>query len=116
MRNVKFVMMLMIAGVMTAGCVGTYSNKARFVQDPKTGMLEADMVRTYGAPAFKTQVENENLYVYKVRDNKYIVLIGLYEGYDIVVTARAGEVKAVDRIARPQTFTLLNPVPWAEAE
>lgn len=99
-----------------SGCIGVYNNSKQFLNNPENGMAEGDLIRQYGTPAYSGFVENEKLYTYKVRDNKYMVLVGVYEGYDLVVTCRNGVVTNTRRVERPQAFSLLYPTPWAEAE
>lgn len=102
--------------LFSTACVGVYNNTNQFLNDPKEGMAEGDLIRTYGTPAFTGFAENEKIYTYKVRDTKYIVLVGLYEGYDLVVTCKNGIVTDSQRVKRPEAFTLFQPLPWAVAE
>ncbi len=106
---------LVLAGALS-GCVGIYDNSSAFFNPPEPGMAEQAMLEKYGTPAFAMDLENgKRVYTYKVRDNKYIVLVGLYDGYDLVIACEDGEVSKVSRVPRAEAFTLFQPVPWAEA-
>ena len=105
---------LVLSTTLLTGCIGIYNNSASFFNEPEPGMSETDMLRTYGTPAFAGEVQDQTVYTYKVRDNKYIVLVGIYEGHDLVVTCEDGKVTQVSKVKRPQTLTILQPVPWAE--
>lgn len=107
---------VILATISMSGCIGIYNNTDRFLNDPKPGMGEGDLIRTYGTPAFAGFAENEKIYSYKVRDTKYIVLVGIYEGYDLVVTCKNGVVTDTQRVKRPTSLTILQPMPWAVAE
>lgn len=96
------------------GCIGINNNSRTFLNPPSTGMLEIDVLTKYGAPHYAGFAENQKVYIYKVRDHKYIVLVGIYEGYDLVVVCDAGEVTNVVKVERPTTFALFQPLPWAE--
>jgi hypothetical protein len=105
-----------LAVLPLTGCIGIYNNSNLFQLSPNEGLDEVELLKRYGAPDFSGYVENRQVYVYKVRNNRYIVLFGLYEGYDMVVTCENGVVRNVSRVERPQAFALLNPVPWAETK
>ena len=96
------------------GCIGIYDNRGLFDLPPKEGMEEIEMIRSYGAPDYSDYVEDQKVHVYKVRENRYIILIGLYAGYDLVATCENGVVIDVGRVERPWSFSLFQPVPWAE--
>ena len=53
---------------------------------------------------------------YKVRDVQYLVLVGLYKGYDLLVVCRDGRVVESEKITRPNAMTILYPTPWAVAD
>lgn len=103
--------------LFTTGCVGIYNNSALFkYSGPKEGMDELTMLQTYGTPSFSTEVGNQKVYMYKVRDNLYIILVGIFDGADIVVTCENGKVTKVSRVERPKTFSLFNPNVWADTK
>lgn len=102
------------ASALLAGCIGQYDNSPIFLNAPKEGMTEGTVLRTYGTPDFAGFAENEKIYTYRVRKNQFIILVGLYEGYDMVVTCKNGEVSSLDKVIRPKTFSLFYPTPWAE--
>jgi len=106
----------LLAAIFLAGCVGTYNNSDNFLNPPAIGSEEIAVLKELGAPAFSTTAEDQKVYVYKVRDVKYIILVGLYEGYDLVVVCRDGAVIESKRVPRPKAFTLFNPLPWAVAD
>jgi hypothetical protein len=104
---------LLVLGLLP-GCVGIYDNTGRFMSPPKEGLTEAELITTYGAPDFTQTVEGgAKMYVYKVRDTKYIVLVGVYDGHDLVVTVVGGKVKETKQIARAKSLALFQPIPWA---
>jgi hypothetical protein len=107
---------LLTAPLLLAGCIGIHDNTPIFLNPPREGMSEGALIRNYGTPSFAGFAENEKIYTYKVRNNKYIVLVGIYEGYDLVITCKNGTVTAVDRVIRPKTFALFQPLPWAETD
>jgi hypothetical protein len=107
---------ILVGATLLTGCYGTYDNSQLFFNLPKVGTTEGTVLRTYGTPAFAGFAENEKIYTYKVRKNQYIILFGQYEGYDMVVTCKNGEVSSVDKVVRPRTFSLLYPTPWAEEQ
>ena len=103
--------------LLAQGCVGIYDNTEKFLSPPKQGLPEADLLATYGFPDFTTGLDGGNkVYGYKVRDVKYIVLVGLYEGYDLLVTVERGAVKGTTNIPRSKALTIFQPIPWAETE
>ena len=110
--------LLAALGIMflSAGCVGVYKNTDVFAIQPHEGMSEVEMLQSFGAPHFSAYVEDQKIYTYKVRDNKYIIAVGVYDGYDMVVTCQNGTVKKVGRVERPRSFSVLFPTPWAETE
>ncbi len=112
--SMLFMGTLAIVAALGAGCVGVYNNRPHFMTEPQIGMSEADLIKRYGTPSFSGFALDQKIYTYKVRDNKYIVLVGLYEGYDLVVVCEGGEVKEIARAPRPTTLTILHPAPWAE--
>lgn len=99
----------------TTGCIGLYNSTGNFLNNPPDGMDEATMLKTYGKPSFATDVEDSKVYIYEVRDNKYIILVGVYDGYDLIVECRDGRVTETSRVQRPKAFALFQPLPWAEA-
>lgn len=102
--------------VSLSGCVGLYGNTTRFLQPPTEGMEEIEMIKQYGEPSFSTIVEDQKVYCYKVRDVKYLVVVGIYEGYDLVIVCRDGRVIHIKKIDRNRCFSLFQPVPWAIEE
>lgn len=107
----------LVLGMSTlAGCYGTYNNTSLFYNDPASGMEEVKLLQQYGTPAFATNIEDRKVYSFKVRDNSYIILVGMYNGYDLVVVCRDGLVVETKRVPRPSSFTLFSPLPWAEAD
>ncbi|MBI1783621.1 hypothetical protein HYR69_00630 [Candidatus Sumerlaeota bacterium] len=109
-----------VAGFATAsafalaltGCISSYSNTARFTQPPHPGMPETEMLQRFGAPDYSGFVEDQKIYVYKVRDSKYIIIVGQYSGRDIVVTAKGGVVRSVQEVPRGECMTFLYAAPW----
>ena len=99
-----------------AGCIGIYNNSKVFRSKPYLGMTEMEVLQEYGNPGYSGFVEDNKVYIYEVRDNKYIILIGIYEGYDLVVTCNNGEVVDVKEAPRPEAFSFLSPLPWAESD
>lgn len=114
----RIALMLALAATVTVfgGCFAMYDNTKTFLNQPAEGLSEGDMIRTYGAPAYSGTAENQKIYVYKVRDNKFILIVGVYEGYDLAVTCENGQVAEVSRIERPKALTLFGAIPWAETE
>lgn len=110
----KLITLVFLATALS-GCIGIYNNSKVFRSKPYVGMTEMEVLEEYGNPDFSGFVEDNKVYIYEVRDNKYIILIGIYEGYDLVVTTNDGEVVNVAEAPRPEAFSLLGPVPWAEA-
>jgi hypothetical protein len=108
---------LLAATLLLTGCIGIYDNSDTFFKQPNVGMTESALLQNYGTPSFAGEADGvQKVYTYKVRDHKYIVLVGIYEGYDLVVTCSGGQVLQVDKVMRPKAFTLFNPVPWAEGQ
>ncbi|HPB30151.1 MAG TPA: hypothetical protein PLB62_01720 [Candidatus Sumerlaeota bacterium] len=110
------ILSVLCLAVLLTGCIGIYNNQDNFLNPPETGAPEINMLNSLGAPQFSTTVEDQKVYVYRVRNVKYIVLVGLYEGYDLVVICRDGMVVQTKRVPRPKAFTLFNPLPWAVAD
>jgi hypothetical protein len=107
---------LFVAALPLAGCIGIYDNSVQFELQPAKGLEETEVLKRYGSPEFAGYVENKQVYIYKIRDNRYYVLYGVYEGYDLVITCENGVVTDVSKVERPKAMTLFNPVPWAEAD
>ena len=99
-----------------SGCIGFYGNTTRFLQPPSEGMEEIEMIKQYGEPSFSTVVEDQTVYSYKIRDVKYLVVVGIYKGYDLVIVCLDGRVIEVKKIDRNQSFSLFHPAPWAIEE
>ena len=99
--------------VSASGCVGIYDNSEKFLNDPVVGTSEIDVLKTYATPSFATASGDEKIFSYKVRDTKYIVLVGLYDGYDLIVRMQNGAVSEVHKVQRPKTFAIFNPWAWA---
>lgn len=111
----------LLAGIFTlllaTGCVGIYNNSNLFkYNSPTEGMPEIEMLQTYGAPSFATEVGMQKVYIYRVRDNKYIILVGLFDGTDLTVTCEEGKVVKVNRVERPKAFSLFQPWNWSDTE
>jgi len=98
--------------IALGGCVSVYSNHPRFDPPPSDGMNELEMLRKYGAPAFAGFVEDQKVYVFKIRDSQYLLGFGQFKGYDLVVTCKGGIVKNTERVPRGQTSCFLAPAPW----
>ena len=92
-----------------SGCIGFYGNTTRFLQLPVEKMGVIEMLQQYGEPSFSTIVEDKTIYTYKVRDVKYIVVVGIYNGYDLVIVCMDGKVDQVKKIGRNQSFSLFHP-------
>lgn len=107
---------LLFITVIFTGCVGSYNNTHNFLNPPATGDEELSVLKEFGTPSFATTVEDQKIYTFKVRDVKYMVCIGLYEGYDLVVICRDGMVVETKKVPPPKSFSLFYPVPWAVAE
>lgn len=116
LKRLLLYFLLGIAGVLLTACIGIYDNTENFLNPPGTGKEELSVLNELGNPSFSTIVEDKKVYVYKVRDVKYIILVGLYEGYDLVITCRDGLVVESRKVPRPSSFTLFSPVPWAVAD
>lgn len=114
LRPIAFAAALAVLG---AGCIGIYNNTEKFLNQPKEGTSEAELLGTFGLPDFSSPLEGGGkVYGYKVRDVKYIILVGVYEGYDLLFTVQGGALKETKKIARPKAFTLFQPVPWAVSD
>lgn len=98
------------------GCVGIYDNTEMFLNDPPAGMSEVDVIKTYGTPAFISTTGDQKILTYKVRDAKYIVMIGLYDGYDLIVMMRNGSVEETFKVQVPKAFALFSPWNWIVTE
>ncbi|MEQ8820661.1 MAG: hypothetical protein RLY93_10475 [Sumerlaeia bacterium] len=107
---------LAAAAMVLAGCIGIYDNRKVFQPGPNRGMEERELLRQYGTPAYSGFVEDEKVYIYKVRQQGYYVLVGIYDGYDLVVFCDDGRVTDVQQAPLGTNFSFLNPVPWAVAE
>jgi len=108
------VLLFAIGGmIFLSGCMGFYKNSDNFLNIPQTGAQEIVILNELGIPTYSTSVEEKKVYCYRVRDVKYIILVGIYEGYDLIITCRDGVVVESKRVPRPRTFTLFSPVPWA---
>ncbi len=103
---------LAIFAVSLTGCVSTYSNTQRFSQPPHPGMTELAMLQKFGAPDFMGFVEDQKVYVYKVRDSKYIIAVGQYSGRDLIITVKGGVIKSVEDTPRSQSVTFFYAAPW----
>ncbi len=116
LRNIAW--LLSLAGVLflLSGCIGFYGNTKRFLQPPTEGMEEIEMLKQFGEPSFCAVVEDQKVYSYKVRDVKYIVLVGTYNGYDLIVVCRDGRVIEVKKMPRNRGFTLFTPPAWTVAD
>ncbi|MBN1901999.1 hypothetical protein JW926_11810 [Candidatus Sumerlaeota bacterium] len=115
-RRFLLCVFLGVAGALLTACIGIYDNTENFLNPPGTGKEEISVLTELGTPSLATTVEDKKVYVYKVRDVKYIILVGIYEGYDLVITCRDGLVEESRKVPRPRAFTLFNPVPWAVAD
>jgi hypothetical protein len=104
------------AALPLSGCIVIYDNSLQFELQPGKGLEETEVLKRYGAPEYAGFVENKQVYIYKIRNNRYYVLFGVYEGYDLVITCENGVVTDVSKVSRPSAMTLFNPVPWAEAD
>jgi hypothetical protein len=93
---------LALGAATLTGCISTYSNMNRFASSPHIGMGEAELIQKYGAPD----------YVYRVRDNKFLLGVGQYAGYDLVITTKGGVVRSTHSVLRGQSVTFLHPAPW----
>ena len=102
------------AGLLIAlgGCVSSYNNSQRFTLPPHPGMTELEMLQKYGAPDYAGFVEEQKVYIYKVRESGYFIIFGRYSGRDIVVTTKGGVVKKVDELSRGESLTFLYAAPW----
>ena len=96
-----------------SGCLGFYGNMERFRLTPTEGMKEIDLIKTYGEPSFSSVVGDQTIYNYRVRDVKYVLAAGMYNGYDLIVVCRRGRVVDVKKLPRNRAFTTFTPVHWA---
>lgn len=115
-KKAAITLLCSFAVLSLSGCIGIYDNSKLFQPTPQVGMTELEVLKQYGTPSYSGFVGDNAVYTYKIRDNKYIVLFGMYEGYDLVLTCDNGQVVSIDRAERSNAFTLFNPVPWAESE
>lgn len=105
-----------VAMLMLGGCLGIYDNTDTFLNSPAVNSGEVDLLKNYGTPAFAGRAEDRTVYTYKVRDVMYIICVGIYKGYDMVVVVRDGRVEDVKKVTRPTSFVLFQPIPWAVAD
>ncbi len=98
------------------GCFGVYDNTDRFLNDPDLGLTETEVIKGYGTPAFASGNNKERVLTYQVRDNKYIILVGIYEGYDLIVIFRDGKVAETHKVERGKSLAFLSPLPWIVTE
>ncbi len=115
-RRVMSGLILSSVMLVSSGCIGIYNNSELFLNPVEKGMSEEEILQKYGNPAYSGFAEDKKVYIYEVRNNRYIVAFGQYEGYDLVITCEAGEVIQVDKVQRPESFVLFQPVPWAETD
>jgi hypothetical protein len=106
---------LVSGSALLSGCMGFYDNTDTFMNGPETGMGEVEMISKYGTPAFAGDADGTQVYTYKVRDSKFIILVGLFDGYDLVVQCKKGKVVDTKRVERASTFTLFQPNLWGES-
>lgn len=109
-------LLVLAAPLLLGGCIGIYSNTSKFLNTPREGTTEIELIERYGTPAFSSYVQDRRVYTYKVRDTKYILVAGIYDGYDLVVVCQNGLVTSTSRVERPRALAILNPVPWAVAD
>ena len=102
--------------ITLTSCVGIYDNTKRFMNLPAEGTDELQMIREYGSPDFTTTVEDQKVYTYKVRKVGYYVVVGIYEGYDLMVVCRDGRIVESKKIPHHNSFTIFQPVPWSVAD
>jgi len=114
----RIALALLAAGLagLTTGCIGLYDNSKKFMNLPATGTDEIDVLKEFGAPDFQATTSDRKVYTYKVRDVKYVVLVGVYSGHDLLVVVKDGKVEETRRVARPSTLAILQPIPWAVAD
>lgn len=112
------VWLTIVPALWLVGCVGIYGNTEKFLNEPAIGQQEVDVLTTYGAPDFATTTgNNQRVLMYKVRDVKYFILVGIYSGHDLMVKFDAqGQVQETKRVPRPKTVSILQPLPWAVSE
>ncbi|MCB2156375.1 hypothetical protein KQI84_15990 [bacterium] len=114
-RTIQLIAAAVLAISLT-GCIGIYDNSELFRPAPHQGMDELAMLQSYGTPTFTTFVEDQKIYTYKVRENMYIILLGIYDGYDLVVVCEDGRVREITKVDPPKRFSLISPVPWSDTE
>jgi len=103
--------------LLASGCIGIYNNSDLFkYSGPQEGMAEIELLEKYGTPSFATDVGTQKVYMYKVRDNMYIILVGLFDGKDLIVTCEEGKVTKVNSVERPKAFSLFQPWNWADTD
>ena len=117
-KKSRLVWLILVGAVLAAstGCVGIYDNTEQFLNDPPPGMVESEVLKTYGTPSFATDTSDGKILTYKVRDAKYIILIGMYSGYDLIVRMENGAVAETYKVSTPKSFALFNPWPWIVTE
>ncbi len=114
-RKSATVALLALAPILLSltACISIYDNTSRFqATPPREGMSEVELLQKCGAPDFAGFVEDQKVYVYKVRDSKFIIAVGQFAGYDLVVTCKGGAVKNVQQVSRGQTTCIFTPAPW----
>jgi len=116
LKRIGVSLFVILGMLFLSGCMGFYKNSDNFLNVPKTGEQEIVILNELGIPSYSTSVEDKKVYCYRVRDVKYIILVGIYDGYDLIITCRDGVVVESKRVPRPRTFTLFSPVPWAVAD
>ena len=112
---IRLVAVVGLAATLT-GCIGVYNNSDLFTPAPYQGMDELAMLKGYGTPDFTTFVEDQKVYTYKVRDNLYVILVGVYDGYDLVVVCEDGQVRETTKVEAAKRFSLFSPVPWSDTQ
>ncbi len=98
--------------VALTGCIGLYNNSEQFLNEPEVGMSEVEVIKTYGTPAFASGVGLDRVLTYKVRDTKYLLVFGQYEGYDLVIVMKDGKVVETQKVPVGKAFALFQPWPW----
>ncbi len=102
--------------LVLSGCIGLYDNSKQFLNEPPVGMTEIELIKTYGTPAFATATGTDKILTYRVRDTKYILLYGSYEGYDLVIVLKNGSVVETHKVQLANAFALFQPWPWMVSE
>jgi hypothetical protein len=102
--------------IAMSGCVGVYDNSGRFLNDADVGETQADVIKRFGTPSFTTGSGAETVMTYDVRDNKYIILIGMYDGYDMVIVFKDGKVTETRKVQLGTRFALFSPWNWIVAD